>query len=558
MKTLSALPYLFYFLATPPLLAAVSYYVNPTGDNSRSGTSEEQAWQTISRVNEGHYGPGDKILFQAGQTFTGSLYFDPNNSGGTALEPITVSSYGGGPAVISTKDGEHGLYAYNVGGFHITGLNFAGAMTHCGIGGLEGGNGIYFYSDSGVPLSHIYIDQADISGYCIGIAANANLPGEYEDIWLNQLTLHDNLGFGIFLMGSQPDENSGYPINHVSIGHSQIYNQSGLPYEEAGVNKSGSAIVLDQVDNAVIEHNTVFNNGGQNTCIESTETKIGPYGIWANGSRISIQSNEVYGQHVAPDCPGNGGAFQITGSESIVQYNYSHDNEGLAIFQENTPDNQNNIIRYNISENDSLSFNRQGIIRVAGGSGNYEIYNNTVYANHEAGSQGPLIAVASSNGYGTGNPTGVHFRNNLFVSNNPEALLMIVDPQNIADLRFENNAYYDNRGNYLIYWGGPQYLGIGTWAQATDQEKVNGKIVAHILNPLLCSPGSGGIISPKPLTALTAYELQENSPLVDAGWDLASQFGLDPGKQDFFSNPVPAGGSPDIGAHEYQTGQTCQ
>jgi len=44
--------------------------------------------------------------------------------------------------------------------------------------------------------------------------------------------------------------------------------------------------------------------------------------------------------------------------------------------------------------------------------------------------------------------------------------------------------------------------------------------------------------------------LQKNSPLIDAGLDLRSLFGIDPGKRDFFGNSIPQGKAYDIGAHE--------
>jgi hypothetical protein len=38
--------------------------------------------------------------------------------------------------------------------------------------------------------------------------------------------------------------------------------------------------------------------------------------------------------------------------------------------------------------------------------------------------------------------------------------------------------------------------------------------------------------------------------LIDAGLDIRSLFGIDPGKRDFFGNSIPQGKGFDIGAHE--------
>jgi hypothetical protein len=67
-----------------------------------------------------------------------------------------------------------------------------------------------------------------------------------------------------------------------------------------------------------------------------------------------------------------------------MQYNYSHDNTGagylLAQFA-NARAFSNNIVRYNISQNDSRKGNYAGIHFWNGGSGisNTSVYNNTIY-----------------------------------------------------------------------------------------------------------------------------------------------------------------------------------
>ena len=60
--------------------SGVKYYVDATnGKDSNNGTSPETAWQTIDRVNQEKFQPGDQILFKAGETWTGAL--KPQGSG---------------------------------------------------------------------------------------------------------------------------------------------------------------------------------------------------------------------------------------------------------------------------------------------------------------------------------------------------------------------------------------------------------------------------------------------------------------------------------------------
>ncbi len=534
------------------------YYVSPSGNDENPGTSPDQAWRTIDRVNQGNYQAGDQILFQGGSQFAASLYLDSNNCHGTQDQPVTIGSYGSGRATIASEQ-KNGLYAYNVGNLHIANLNFSGSVNQCEGAGFDGPYGISLYQDSGIPLKNIAIDQVEVTGYCVGVAASVDHPSRYIDLRIEKVIAHDNLAGGIILLGPEPTSNSEYALVNVYVGYCQTYRNPGVPYRGQGVNFSGSGIFLYQVDRATMEHNLAYENGGKSTCIDAGNTG-GPSALWAYGNRITLQYNEVYRQRVSPGCPWEGGALNVNGSNSIMQYNYSHDNDGPSFLLDNLPGNRNNVIRYNISENDGLKSNHQGMIRVTGGDGNYQIYNNTIYANGLQGSKGPLVYVASSNDHGAGVLYRVHFRNNLFIRDDPPAdagpFLYIADPENIDNLRFEGNAYFDLGNRYEVRWGGDVFRGIETWSLETGQERGEDRFIGRVLDPRLCERGKGGILFPKSQQSLTAYRLRSDSPLIDKGQDLTA-YGLDPGGQDFFGNPAPAGNSFDIGAHEYQQGQSC-
>src|SRR5262245_42863971 len=78
---------------------ATTYHVDSeTGDDTRSGTSIEQAWKSLARVNTNVFQPGDQLLFKSGSRFTGQ--FRPQGSGkmdGDKPVPIVVGKYGDGP-----------------------------------------------------------------------------------------------------------------------------------------------------------------------------------------------------------------------------------------------------------------------------------------------------------------------------------------------------------------------------------------------------------------------------------------------------------------------------
>src|SRR6478609_2298823 len=76
---------------TPPALVAspgnVIYYVNPAGGNdAQSGTSRNQPWKSLAKVNSLRLAPGDKVLIAPG-THDASLM--PSGKG-TAGKPVVI------------------------------------------------------------------------------------------------------------------------------------------------------------------------------------------------------------------------------------------------------------------------------------------------------------------------------------------------------------------------------------------------------------------------------------------------------------------------------------
>src|ERR1051325_8218067 len=103
-----------------------TYYISNSGNDASDGLSTATAWQTLSPVNSLALQPGDKILLEGGQSFTGTIQLDANDKG-TAANPVTISSYGSGRATIYAVDNA-AIYANNSGGFYISDLIFKGKI----------------------------------------------------------------------------------------------------------------------------------------------------------------------------------------------------------------------------------------------------------------------------------------------------------------------------------------------------------------------------------------------------------------------------------------------
>lgn len=352
--------------------------MNLLGDDSNTGLSEKQPWRSIEQVNATQLLQGDSVRFKANQTFVGNLRLAKVKQGQTDEAPVvTIGSYGEGRATIDAGPGA-GFIAKNRGGVHLVNLNFVGAGASKNIG-----SGILFINTlpRDTKLSDIRIHRVDVSGFK---HAGVNFTGQpidnswsgFRDVKITNTTSHDNGDAGISCIGAWNPEQKGYAHADFYIGNCSAYRNAGIPGKGS---HSGSGIVLAQVDGAIIEHCRAYENGSLNDYEGG-----GPVGIWAwDANRVVIQFNESH--HNRTGSSKDGAGFDLDGgvTNSVVQYNYSHDNDGagylLAQFDGARPF-YGNVLRYNLSVNDGRR-NRYGGIHLWSTGANGGITDTTFYAN---------------------------------------------------------------------------------------------------------------------------------------------------------------------------------
>ena len=312
-----------------------------------------------------------------------------------------------------------------------------------------------------------------------------------------------------------------------------------------------AAIVLPQVDDAVIEYNVARNNGGA--------AGGGGVAIWVwESDHVTIQHNEAYNTQSFDGR--DGGGFDIDGGahDCQLQYNYSHGNHGagygLFQFAYASP-MQRNVIRYNISEADGSGLSVWGSgPRDASSTdvaGSALAYNNTIV--HPRGPGGDFF----------GSVANVGVYNNIFLSASAAPLLKQTDFDGagtgfILDVAVLNNAYWSGADPFVIVWNGVSYSSLATWADATNQERQNGVLLGLFGDPGLSGPFTGGEIvgDLRRLRRLRAYRLQSGALVRDRGLDVATlPLALvlnlnDSGRRDFYSTLLPQGPRFDLGAHE--------
>ncbi len=277
----------------------------------------------------------------------------------------------------------------------------------------------------------------------------------------------------------------------------------------------GDGIKICYCDSALVEYNIVHGASRRDDHYSA--------GIWPGCSTNTlIQFNEVSGMEGTEDSEGFDIDFYTR--NTIIQYNYSHDNEGgfiLICNPRTSYGNSNNIIRYNISQND-----RNRTFLFLGPVNNTQIYNNVIYVKEELNVQ-LFLFTPWEDGVWANN---VSVYNNIFYAEGTAKYVHSIGYNSNGTYRDApgfgqaNNVNFD----YNVFYG-------NHIAPPQDAHKITD-------NPLLNSPGTGA----DGLNSLVGYKLMNNSPCIGAGLLMP-----DNGGYDFWRNPVPADSKPDIGANQF-------
>jgi hypothetical protein len=188
--------------------AARTFYVSPHGHDGRSGRTPHGAWRTVSRVDDAHLRPGDRVLFRGGGRFDDQILMPGwgTNASGVAGRPIVFGSYGKGRAWLPRGiwfRNQHDLVFEDLtltgGGFGASG--YAITIQRDRIGDMLGqqqfainalgsywyirNNTIYRTGDSGIMVEgdHFYIDYNTIADTGMNPAVTWGAHGVYLKAW---------------------------------------------------------------------------------------------------------------------------------------------------------------------------------------------------------------------------------------------------------------------------------------------------------------------------------------------------------------------------------------
>lgn len=385
-----------------------AYYINNSGSDKNRG-NKKNPFKTISRMNRVKLHPGDSILLMGGQVFKGTLLVYKLKAG-TAQTHIYIFSQGKGKAIINGGN-ESAVIVNGAEFIHIRNLEIKGS------GRKEGNitNGVVVSN-----CSHVLVDNLSISGFQkAGLLINSSF-----EIRISKVHAYENGLAGILIEGQKGKKNS----KNILITDCLAENNPGDP--TVLNNHSGNGILVGNSTGVIIEYCVATNNGWDMPRIGN-----GPVGIWCYESdSITIQYCISYRNKTSKGGD-DGGGFDFDGgvTNSVIQYCLSYENHGSAfgIFQYNGASPwHDNIIRYNISENDGTVSAAQAAAYVWNSSGdekqfkNLSFYNNILY-----NEKGAAIHYAS----GQSKRVGFNFHDNIFVAKDE-----IIKGKSTGDIFYEN------------------------------------------------------------------------------------------------------------------------
>lgn len=367
----------------PPSAEAKTYYLDAVkGSDGNDGLSENTPWLTLEKAGQIKLKAGDRLLLKKGSEFHGVLEVSGK---GSQTEIIEVGSYGSGnaPKIIGNDDSEYAVRILNSEYLTLSGLEIVntGRERKAGRTGLKIECKDYGLSRS-ITVSDIFIHDVNGSlvkeqggGSGIYIINHGNsIASRFDGITIENCHIKDCARNAMIWSGYYDRKNWLANTNVVVRGNLI----EGVP---------GDGIVPIGCDGTLIEYNVMRD------CPDILPMTEAAAGIWPwSCDNTVIQFNEVSG-HKAP-WDGQGYDCDYNCRNTIIQYNYSHDNYGGMVLicdsgneRNYSIGNKGSIVRYNISIGDGMrpKETRSGMfspnIHIAGRVEDTKVEHNIVHSN---------------------------------------------------------------------------------------------------------------------------------------------------------------------------------
>jgi len=548
----------FLFLFTTLQLSATTHYIDAYwGNDSSSGTSVFNSWQTITKINNHSFQPGDSILFKRGSIWKEYLDFP---SSGNDFNPIVIGSYGeGNPPIITGVNIYEGWANTNT--WTLFGNNIWSRE--------QSDNPQRMWIDSEEVLRNVEIDSLDGVRYnwawensTLYVYSTGNPATTYNLIEVNvfydvvkienkysivfqDIEIEGGYGFALAIRGC-----SNVTVENCNIGS---YSRQGIQIRDY----SGISSTFITVDNCVLDSKFNFSYGankgiddgiqittGANDCIvkNSIIKDFGHAGIYLkalNAADNGVYDNKIFGNLITGE--------NVTYQRGIGTDGYENkcrDNEFFYnVIKNTTVRNQingnNNWIHHNIID----GIRNSPVKSYATAQGfDLQCYGTDLVC-HDNKIDNNLIMNCDEAGIyfrGNGNAKNNNFiRNNIIVNcgiNSKAGLdnigIVIENSNSIETNYFYNNSVFNGDENLPVIFLRGDFI---TTAQFNGQSLTIDVALNNIQkDPLFVTSDS------------SSFLLSKNSPCIDKGIEVGLEF-------DYYGNEIYFGNAPDIGVHEYSS-----
>ncbi len=566
-----------------------TYYVSTLhGKDTNSGTSQNEPFYSLQKINHQNLGPGDRILLEAGSVFTNG-YLHLFGQSGSEEAPIVIDRYGEGADPIIDTNGQ-GVWFQNYGQrLDNTWHKYQGYVS----------SSILLYDTEYIEIQNLEIvnDNPDIDTVYnatdmmdrTGVAAVAQDKGTIDHIHLKNLKIHDVIGnvynkhmnnggiyFTVYLphdaqMGTPSDNKADFISSEtgisryndvliegcsvintnrwgIAVGYTGFWNKfTDMEISDEDIAKYGST-------NVVIRNNYVKDAGGDSITLMYCDKPLVEYnvsdgaarqmhsgdyspqgetqrfaaGIWPWKCKDAVfQYNEAFDTQNVNNENGDGQAWDADWSDgTIYQYNYSHNNGGGCLMV-CLNEAYRTTFRYNVSQNDLRA------VLDTFGSPKAHIYNNVFYI-----AENVPVYRDRSNGEAL-------LENNIFYySGNEEKEENWTVGNNKT---YKNNLYYNYANTPTDAAGVIAAKGTQVFEDpGKAPESTTGKLNEHE--------------DPEIASVFDGYKLADNSPAIGAGKEVEDANGYEPSEKDFFGNDITEVTVFDIGAYQHpeETGERPQ
>ncbi|MCX6878667.1 MAG: right-handed parallel beta-helix repeat-containing protein [Verrucomicrobia bacterium] len=406
-------------LVTLAACSARTYHIDAAAANDLlDGLTPATAWKSLDKFNATVFKPDDRILFKSGQHWAGQLR--PLGSGSSSANPflpIRIGRYGVGdlPQIDGAGRSTATLLIRDVEYWEVCDL----AITNLGATTAPDRTGVRIQADSltvmrGITLRglHVHDVNGDLrkshEGHGILFEASPQTDSSFDGILIENCKLERTDRNGICQRAPGKSRSKNVIIR------SNILSDIG-----------GDGIKLWGTNGGLIERNIVRNSRAR--CTDNAA------GIWPFACDDTIiQYNEVIGTKGTKD----GQAFDsdYLCKRTIIQYNYSYQNEGgfMLVCSPGNSYNIDTLVRHNVSVHDGINSAR--VIQIGGNPTNTRFIDNTIVLGPNQN-----LPLVSFNEWEGGNAKDTSFiHNNLIVSDGGKATYAFGKS---TGTRFSNNMF---------------------------------------------------------------------------------------------------------------------